>query len=476
MKTFKVTGMVIVAALLAAVAAPAALAAEANVVDIKQVENQFILAQNMVVQGGIDAGLQAVQDARAKAVTTELVARAAFIAKLAEVRVADRLGDQAKALAALNDAMGQAKLPDQVAAVWQLGLAMAQATAGGKNPVAATPVVEFMATGPAPVMKQFAVNVELAKLRMATGNLGAAETELGNAARRVTGPQDWSSWVAVVTQLAVATDGGQNPQAGADVFVRIREACKPAASALDLAKARFLMGRGVLADVGVLVDRAVQGAASEEQFMSALSLGYDLAVAFKQAGKKDEAAGVLGKAEALAQSQPVTAALANLRGGALKSAGEPGKAADVFWSAAQAVKTPQDRDQLLVAFGGAMVAAGRGGEVVAKFQAAKAPASVYTALAGAMAGAGDSAGAMGVLALLTPQAFAEDPGSVVGIEGVMRQVQGRRQQIAAEQGARCRAIAAGFDGAAKASKDVQAAAELAKKAAALNALAAQVEK
>jgi tetratricopeptide (TPR) repeat protein len=465
--------IVIVAVVLAAVAVPA-VSAEANLIDVKAVEAQIAAAQGQVLAGNLDAALKALQEARAKAVTADLVARGAFVSKLVEVRLAERLSDQAKVLATLNEAFAQARQPDQIAAVWQMGLAMAQAAIADKGN--AMPVVDFLAKGPGPAMKQFAVQVELAQLRMATGNPGDAEAELRTAAQRANSTQEWSTWVGAVTQLATAVDGGQVPQAGADVFARMRETAKPAAAAVDIAKGRFLLTRGLLDGVETLADQAVSGATSDDQVLSALSLNYDLALAFKAAGKGGQAEQALAKAEGLAQSRPVSVALAGLRGAALTAFGQPGKAAEVFWTAAQAIKTPPERAQMLTAFGAAMVASGQVGEITPKLQAVKASPAVYVAVANGAAAAGHTAQALGIVANIAPQAFVEDPAAAAGFGSLMQQVQARRQQMAKDQGARCRTVAAAFDAAAKASKDPKAAEALVKESAAMTALAAQVEK
>ena len=475
MKTRKLVEavIVIVAVVSAAVAVPA-VGAEANLIDVKAVEAQIAAAQGQVLAGNLDAALKALQEARAKAVTADLVARGAFVSKLVEVRLAERLSDQAKVLATLNEAFAQARQPDQIAAVWQMGLALVQSAIAGKGN--AVPLIDFLAKGPGSAMKQFAVQVELAQLRMATGNPGDAEAELRNAAQRAASPQDWANWMGAVTQLATVADGGQNPQAGADVFTRMGGSAKPVAALMDLAKGRFLLGRGLLTDVEALIDRAVAGATSDDQVLSALSLNYDLALAFKAAGKGGQAEQALAKAEGLAQSRPVTVALAGLRGAALTAFGQPEKVADVFWTAAQAIKTPPERAQMLTAFGAAMVASGQVGEILPKLQAMKASPAVYIAVANGAAVAGHTTQALGIVANIAPQACVEDPAAAAGFGPLMQQVQARRQQMAKDQGARCRTLAAAFDAAAKASKDPAVAAGLAKQAAAFLALAAQVEK
>ena len=222
----KIMGAVVVAVVSAVVAipsvmvgappaAPAPAASPASsVVDLKQVETAIIAVQGQIVAGNLDAGLKALQGARGQAVTADLASRVGFVAKLAEARMAEKLGDQAKALSALTEVFAMAKQPDQVQATFTVGLAMAQSAVASKGN--AVPVVDFLAKGPGPAVKQFAANVELAKLRIATGNMGAAEAELRNAAQRVNSPLESATWVGAVNQLANDVDGGQAALAGAE--------------------------------------------------------------------------------------------------------------------------------------------------------------------------------------------------------------------------------------------------------------------
>lgn len=475
MKTRKVVQAVTVAVLTAAVAAPA-LSAEGNLVDLKKVEAQIVAAQNQVVGGKLDEGLAALQAARAQAVTADLAARAEFVGKLAEVRMAERLGDQARVLAALNNAFKQAKQPDQVEAVWRTGLAVAKdAVVGAGN---AAPVIDLLAKGPGPAMKQFAASVELAKLRIATGNVGAAEAELRNAAKRATSERDWSQWAAVVNQLAVAVDGGQSPQAGADVFARMGEATRSdlAQVMLDVAEGRFLLSRGRLDDVRDIVCGITANAAAKDQAVPVLSLGYALAGAFQRAGNSPAAEQALAQVESFAKSLPATAPVAIARARGLMALGMSDRAAEVVWQAAQATEDQRQRDQLLEAFGNAMVASGQVSAIAPRLRSMNAPASVYVAVAAALVKGGNSADAMKVIAAVQPAAFAEDAGSAAALTAVMKQIQTQRQQIAKDQGARVRAIASAFGAAAKKAEDPKVSAELAKQAAALTALATQVEK
>jgi len=380
-------------------------------------------------------------------------------------------------LATLQEAFKQAKQPDQFEAVWRLGSTMARAAVAGKD--TARSIIDFLAKGPGPAMHQFGPHMEVARLRIAIGNAGAAEAELRAAAQRARSQADWSAWLAGVSELAAMVDGGQSPKAGADVFERLREAGKPVAAAMNVAKGRFLLQRGCPADVEALIDGAVTGAASDQQVLAALALGYDLARAFKQRGKDDQAKQALEKAECLGQSRPVSAAVAQLRGAALTTFGRPEKAAEVFWAAAQAVKADQEREQMLSAYGAAMVAAGDTAKIVPQLQAAKAGPVVIVSVAQSLAGSGDPVQALDVLGAVPAEAAVGDPRVASGIAAVIQQIQARRKQVAARQAAMCRTIATTFDAAAKkaeAAKDAQKAGGLAKQAAAFQALATQVQK
>jgi len=93
--------------------AASAAAPAAAVVDPKAVEAQLLVAQGQVVAGNLDAGLKALQDVLAKAAPA-LTPRIGFVQKLVEIRIADRLGDQAKVSAGLSEAMKQATQPEKV--------------------------------------------------------------------------------------------------------------------------------------------------------------------------------------------------------------------------------------------------------------------------------------------------------------------------------------------------------------------------
>ena len=444
------------------------------VIDVKRVEAEIAAAQAQVVRGELDAGLKALVAVKPRAVTAELAARADFVAKLAEVRMAAKLGDQAKTTAALAGAFARAREPDQVAAAWATGLAVARAAVADGGDAGA--VIDFLAKGPGPAMREFGAYIDLARLRIATGNAGAAEAELRRAAGGARTARDWTSWVAGAKQLALIVDGGQAPRAGADVFERLREVVGPATGELDVAKGRFLLARGVLDDLENLSELAVTEAGSGEGALSALSLGYDVAAAYKKAGNDEAARQVFETIDQYARNaRAARGGVASIRGAALVALGRAGEAADVLWEAARSAKDPKERGELLEAYGAAMVAAGATSNAADRLRTAKAGPAVYVAVAGAAARAGDAAGAMELLAAVEPRAFAEDLKAAAAVGPLMRQIQALRQGVAKDQGARARAIAAALGAAAKASKDPKAAAELTRQAAALTALAGQVE-
>jgi hypothetical protein len=97
-------------------------------------------------------------------------------------------------------------------------------------------------------------------------------------------------------------------------------------------------------------------------------------------------------------------------------------------------------------------------------------------VASALVNAGNSPAAMTILTSVPPAAFADDAQGTAGVAAVMQQIQAQRVTIAKGQGAHVRAIAAALNTAAKASKDPKTATALAQQAAAMTALAGQVEK
>ena len=440
-------------------------------INVKQVEAAVTVAQSQIVAGKLDDGLNAIEAIRAKAVTTELADQVSFLAKLAEIRVAEKLGDNAQVLALLNEAFKEAKQPDQVQAVWQIGVSVANAAIAGKDNV--SPVIDFL-KGPASALGKFSNTMELARLRIAAGNFGAAEADLKNAATRAETLADWNAWIGVVNQLASAVDSGQAARAGADVYSRLHECATPVQAAMSIAQGRYLLSRNLQDGVESAVDQAVSEAISEAELLSAVSLCYDLAVNYHRTGKTEKAQQAVAKAEELALSCPASATQATIRGNALLAMGQPAKAADVFWAASKAVQTYQEQQQMLSSFGSAMVAAGDSANVAARLQAAEATPTVFVNVANAMAQANDVVGALRLLGTVPVTAFVNDANANIG--PVMLQIQAKRFEVARNQAERVRAIAAALDAAAKDTKDPQAAAALSARAAAMLELATQVEK
>lgn len=457
----------------AQLAKPAQPAQTSVVVDSKKVEQQLLAAQAQVVAGNLDAGLKALQEVHAPALAVGLTARVDFVRKLIDARMAEKLGEQAQLLAALADALKQAAQPDQVNACWQVSRTVAEAAVAAKQPGVAG-LIDFLSKGPGPAMRQFGPHLEIAKFRVATNNAAAAEVELRNAAQRARSPQDWSAWAVGVTQLATLVDGGQLPQAGSDLFERLREVAKPAGATLDIAKARFLLNRGRLAEGEAAADRAAQVAVSPEARLAVLAIHYDLTLMHTKVGQVEAANRLLAKTEGAAESMPLSAAVATVRGKALLALGLAERAAEVYWKTALAGKVPPEREKMLAAYGVAAVAAGHGLDILPKLQSLKAGPGVYAAVADALAAGGNTATALGVLESLPPQAVVEDAKGGADVAAVMQRIHQQRQQTGLRQVARCRALAAGFEAAAKkaeAAKDAAKAAAHAKQAAAFQALA-----
>jgi len=469
---------VALAAIATAVAIPSSvLAGPPTPIDTKQVEATVLTAQGQIVSGKLDDGLGNLATIKKQIVTTDLEGRVSFVVKLAEVRMAEMLGDQAKVLAALNAAFQEAKQPDQIQAVWQVGLSVTHAAIANKDCASPIPLIDFLARGPGASMKQFSTTLEVARLRVAAGNVGAAEADLRNAARQAQTASDWATWIGVVNYLAGTVDGGQSPQAGADVFTRLRECAKPVRAGMDLAQGRYMLQRGLEDGVEAMVEQGVAEATTDADLLTALSLQFDLAITLiRIEGKADLTQVAIAKAENLAAAVPADAAVANIRGNAFMALQQPNKAADVFWAAAQIVKTPHEQEQMLTNFGTSMVAAGNSADLAARLQAAEATPIVYVAVAGAMVNRGDSLGALRLLGTVPAQKFAEDARAVANVKPLMDSIMNQRQEIARNQGERTRAIASALDAAAKETKDPQAAEALATQAAAMSNLASQVEK
>ena len=151
------------------------------VVDPKAVQAQLLSAQGQIAAGNLDAGLKSLAEVRAKA-GPALAPRIAFVEKLVAVRVADRLGDQAKVSAGLAEALKQAGQPDQLAACWQLGLNLAQAAVAAKSP-AATGLIDILAAQARPGPAAVRPAPGSGQLRIAAASPAAAEAELSHRGR-----------------------------------------------------------------------------------------------------------------------------------------------------------------------------------------------------------------------------------------------------------------------------------------------------
>ncbi len=493
MKTNRVCETLLAGMLALAAACPQVLAAPpANapaVADPKLVEAQLLSAQGQIVAGNLDAGLKALAEVRAKG-GPALAPRIAFVEKLVAVRVADRLGDQAKVSAGLAEALKQAGQPDQLTAGWQLGSNLAQAAVAAKGP-AATGLIDILAAQAAPALRQFGPRLEVARLRIAVGQAAAAEAELTNAAARIASPQDRTAWAATVADLAKLVDGGQAPQAGIDLFERMRKAAGrlPVQAALDVVEGRSLLARGLLPQCQEVLKRAIAGLkapssvgvspASKEPALPVLGLAYDLAVAYHKAGNVTSAAEALAAAEAMALALPGSVEATATRSKALVAAGRADSAAEVAWNATVSAKQPAVRQQMLLLYVPTAVAAGREAEILPKLQAMKAPVGIFTAAAGVMAGAHKAEAAMAVVEALPPQTIVADAQAAGELAAVVQHLHQQRQQAGARQAARCKVIAAEYSAAAKkaeAAKDAKTAAGHAKQAAAFLALAGQLQK
>ena len=459
-------------------AAPVSLPAPlpAAVIDPKSVEGRLIAVQGQITAGNLDAGLKALAEVRAKAAPA-LAPRMAFVEKLVAIRVADRLGDPAKVLTGLAEALKQAAQRDQVAAVFHLGLNLAQAAVTAKGS-AAGGLIDFLAAKAAPALQQFGPHLEVAKLRIAANQAAAAEAELAKAAPRIASPQDRTAWASTVAELAKLVDGGQAPQAGADLFERLRKRpdrcpcrrpstwskagpCWPAESCRSAR--RCSTGDGRREDgQGAVPAGARAGLRSGR--------GLPHGAATWRAPRE-----ALAEAEAMALALPPSPEATATRCKGLVADGQADSAAEIAWNAAVAAKKPAEREQMLMLYVPATVAANREGEVLAKLQAMKAPAGIFTAAAGVLTEAGKAEAAMAVVEAVPPLALTADAKAAGEVAAVVQRIHQQHQKMALRQAARCLAIAAEYATAAKKAKDVKTAAAHAKQAAAFLALAAQLQ-
>ena len=190
-----------------------------------------------------------------------------------------------------------------------------------------------------------------------------------------------------------------------------------------------------------------------------LGLAYDLAVAWHKAGD-EKCRGVLADAEAMAAALPASAeatvrvqGLGCRRPCRTRPRRSPGRGRD-----GQAARGAA-ADALALRAGGS--GGGPGGGGLAEAEAMKAPAGIFTAAAGGLAQAGKAEAAMAVVEALPPAAIVADAKAAGDVAAVVQQIHHQRQEAAARQAARCKAIAAEYAAAAKkaeAAKDVKTAA------------------
>jgi hypothetical protein len=450
-------------------------AGAATVVDVKAVEAKIIAAQDKIIKGDIESALADIRDVQPKAVTTALAARLDFVTKLAEARMAEKLGDQAKVLASLTDAFQKGQESDQIVSCWQLGLLFAQSAVKANDLSSVANLADFLAKGPEPVMKQFTPCVEIAQLRIATKNAGAAEAELRKAATMAKTDADWSTWAACSDQLATLADSGESPVAGADVFERLRGTVKATAALvkLDIAQGRFLLKRGLLDEIDAVIGRELKKSVSDQDMMSAVSLYYDLAAAYQWAKNISASELYLNKAEELAKKIPVSAAQCTTRGRGLNSLGLHDRAAKVYWEGFQTITDPAQKSMMLAAYCDAAVAAGSGDAALASLQAARAPIDGFIALAKAYQASGNSVAAVRALSTASWMATSGDAKTVQDIATLAEQIKAGAQKTVQDQAAVYESMAKALDSAAvqaESNKDAKAAADYRARAEALRAL------
>ena len=151
--------------------------------DAAAIEGQLLAAQKLIVSGKLDDGLDTLHKIISNA-APDMAGRVAFIEKLIEVRVADRLNDPAKVLAGLTEAVKLATQPDQKDACWQLSFEIAKANVAAKKSSEGD-LLDFLSAKIVPDMQQVFPHIELAKLYIAVGRSSLAETELAKAGFRI---------------------------------------------------------------------------------------------------------------------------------------------------------------------------------------------------------------------------------------------------------------------------------------------------
>jgi len=438
------------------------------------VEEQLLAAQNLIVSGKLDDGLKTLHETLGK-VVPEMAGRVTFIERLIEVRVADKLGDQAKLAAGLTEAVKLATEPDQMLACWGLGLDIARASVAAGKPNAMG-ILNFLSVKIVPGLELSRPHIALSQLYLAAGSPAKAEAELVKAAAILKDAEETKLWTNAVDDLAKTMDGGALPQAGLDLYARLRATvAAPVQAALDIAQCKaFLRADNPVAGLEVYERVA---AMTEADSLEVLPLGYRLAAAFAKAGDAEQTEAMLEKADAFAGSLPPLFEKNKALIETLLENKFVHRAANVALEAAEASEVPNFRQELLALYAQAAVAAGREGELLTNLKSMNAPQGLYTQAAATLAKAGRTPAALAFVSTVQTGVLADGPAA--DIVTTMKEIQAQRKQLAERQAASCLAIAAKFTEAAKQmadAKNAERAAAFTKQAEAFKALAAEMEK
>ena len=439
-----------------------------------EVEKQLLAAQNLIVDGKLDDGLKTLHETL-KQTVPEMAGRVAFIEKLIEVRVADKLGDQTKLATGLTEAVKLATQPDQLQACWQLGLGIAQTSVAEGKPDAVA-MLNFLSEKIVPGLEMSRANVALSKLYITVGNPAKAETELIKATAIIKNDDECKLWTTAVTDLAKVVDDGKVSQASIDLYSRLRKAAAPSVqAALDVVQCKALLAAGELL-ASLEVYERVSASASDNALM-VLPLGYELSAAFAKLGDTEAATAVLTLADAFVESLPENFERNVVLVEALKSNGYIGRAADLALESMIAIEEPEQRKKMLTLYASSAVSVDREGELLTNLKSMDAPPLVYAQAALALAKAGKTGPALSLIAVA--QTFILDIHTATDVISTMKEIQEQRKKIASSQAASCLAIAAKYTEAVKQAteaKDTAQAEAYTKQAEAFTKLAAEIEK
>lgn len=410
---------------------------------VKAAESQLLEAQQQIVSGNLDSGLQTLRGVLSQ-VTPDLAGRVSFIEKLVEIRVADMLNDQTKVAASLKEAVTLATQPDQMEACWQLGFALAKAGVSMRKASAAE-LLEFLSTEVAPGLGQTVPHIELAKLYIAVGNAVEAEAELTKAAPNIQAGEESGAWAGVVADLTkVSRSGGESYQ-------RLREAVKPTVQAeMDIAKFKTLMESGDLEVCLEILKRLTDMVAADA--LTVLPLGYELSSAFARCGNTNKSVEALAVADAFAESLPNGFVRNEVLIAALTANGHADRAANLAWETVMTVRDPEQKQELLSLYAQAAVLVGREWELLENLQMMNARASTYTAAAYVLAGHGKIELALALVEAASFPAIVADGKSVGDVIQIMERVQQQRKIMAERQASFCNSLADEFAAAAEQAK------------------------